>query len=1482
MNNYLPRLKKSIWMFVAVLLFSWQAQAQYCDPIYSTGTGSDDYIDGVILEDIENTSSGYSTSGIIGYSDYTDLSTVLNAGLEYTLELFNCPSWGETYTAWIDYNQDEVFDADEVLGTLGLSAGTSGTITFTVPVTALPSETRMRVRCVYPSGLTTLDPCNSQTFGEVEDYTIIFPAAGPYDLALTDIIDLASGCGLGSNSVTVEIFNVGTDVANDFSISYQITDPVLGLLTAVTEDYSGADIGSFDVIEYTFSTPADFSNYGDYLIEAWITWDLDEFDLNDANDLAITSIPIITTFPYIENFEAGSGGWMSGGILNSWELGYPDGPVISGPPPSTPSSENSWATSLYDYYNPYEDSYVLGPCFDFSTLEQPYVKFDIWWATYEFWDGARLEYSLDAGASWQALGDIGTGDNWYTPGGCYSFGYDPVTFLYFPAWEGSSAGWKTAKHELDILAGEPQVQLRMHFKSYAFTGYDGIAFDNFFVGDPYPDDIGVTSLVAPSSAPTLGATEAVTVTIENFGLNSESGFPVSYQMDGGTIHTETFVGSIASGAEANFTFTSTEDLTADGDYTFLAWTELDVDGYLGNDTLLKVVSNLLPITGTDAYYIYSNVYGGAEPWYTTTNSEAMNAVYGVGEWTQSFFETIDVASTFGTATCFVWLEGSDAMADELENFLNTNAEVIQNWVASGGHLFLNSAPNEGDGMSFLFDGVNLDYAWFTSTASEGDPTHPIFDGPFTPVGDSWTGGSFGHAAISGGDTYAVIVDQFTPERVVLAEKNWGAGVVMFGGMTPSYFHTPLTEATNLRWNIISYLGICTLSDTDVGVQSITEPTTGCGLGDEAVTVKVRNYGFEPQTDIPVNYSLDGGTTVSETVAGTLAPGETILYTFTELADVSAEGSHTIIAWSSLVGDTIISNDSSDITFTNIPIVSTYPYYQDFEAGDGGWSQGGAASTWELGSPADDIIDSPPPATPSSVNSWMTNLDGDYNNNEKSYVLGPCFDFEPLTLPYVQLDIWWEGENYYDGAELQYSLDGGVAWNVVGTIGSGDNWYTNYGVGFGYDPSWPSGYPEGWIGSGGDWKTAYHDISFLAGEPQVQFRIFFGSDGSVNWYNGVAFDNFKIADPFPDDIGVVALVDPPLASASYSSAETVTVAVKNFGTNSQTGFTVKYVADGGTTYSGTYAGSLAAGATGNFTFASTTDLSEFGSHEICAWTELAGDADLSNDSTCFDMYHMAPVTGGASYLVYSNSTGSEPFYGTEYSDAMDDVFGADWTLDYYEAMDPFEVFNPATCFIYMQGGADHSSEMQAFLDDNQSLVEAWVEAGGNLIMNASSYEITSGDTLQLGFDNTGIYFYWYTNEADAVDDTHPIFTGPFTPAGSDYTGYYISYGSLTGGDYTPLLVDQYSADRYLMGEQDWGAGHVLFAALYYPDYWTTYTEGENMHRNMLEYMKVCETGADLRVTDILSPDGGCGMTATETVTVEIENLRNSGNRVTGEI
>ena len=132
-----------------MLLGGATAFAQYCTPVYTTGTSDNDRIDGVVLGDISNTASGGEITDI-GYSDYTDLSTDLSNGATYTLSVTNGPSWSTTITAWIDFNQDEVFDTDEVLGNLSLSAAATGDITFTVPVTALAGETRMRVRGVYP------------------------------------------------------------------------------------------------------------------------------------------------------------------------------------------------------------------------------------------------------------------------------------------------------------------------------------------------------------------------------------------------------------------------------------------------------------------------------------------------------------------------------------------------------------------------------------------------------------------------------------------------------------------------------------------------------------------------------------------------------------------------------------------------------------------------------------------------------------------------------------------------------------------------------------------------------------------------------------------------------------------------------------------------------------------------------------------------------------------------------------------------------------------------------------------------------------------------------------------------------------------------------------------------------------------------------------------------------------------------------------
>ncbi len=111
--------------------------------------------------------------------------------------------------------------------------------------------------------------------------------------------------------------------------------------------------------------------------------------------------------------------------------------------------------------------------------------------------------------------------------------------------------------------------------------------------------------------------------------------------------------------------------------------------------------------------------------------------------------------------------------------------------------------------------------------------------------------------------------------------------------------------------IIAYeAGQTVVADNDVAVQSILSPVSGLNLtSTEPVTIKVRNYGTQPQSDIPVSFTLDGGETFTGTVAGTLEPGASIDYTFNQSVDLSTpDQTYTISACTNLDGDEFTDND----------------------------------------------------------------------------------------------------------------------------------------------------------------------------------------------------------------------------------------------------------------------------------------------------------------------------------------------------------------------------------------------------------------------------------------------------------------------------------------------------------------------------------------------------------------------------------------------
>ncbi len=130
------------------------------------------------------------------------------------------------------------------------------------------------------------------------------------------------------------------------------------------------------------------------------------------------------------------------------------------------------------------------------------------------------------------------------------------------------------------------------FISEYFNNNSRIDQVGVFSFNQFANDIGVVELVSPVSS-TLTNSETVTVRITNYGTQSVSNFPVSYQVDGGAVVTENYTGTLAVGADVNFTFSTTVDLSNEGHtYQIVTSTNMANDEDNTNDAITTDVKNL--------------------------------------------------------------------------------------------------------------------------------------------------------------------------------------------------------------------------------------------------------------------------------------------------------------------------------------------------------------------------------------------------------------------------------------------------------------------------------------------------------------------------------------------------------------------------------------------------------------------------------------------------------------------------------------------------------------------------------------------------------------------------------------------------------------------------------------------------------------------------------------------------------------------------
>ncbi|MBW8050215.1 MAG: hypothetical protein FVQ77_07730 [Cytophagales bacterium] len=417
--------------------------------------------------------------------------------------------------------------------------------------------------------------------------TITEPPAN--DVGVIALDTPLTNCGLSATeSVTIRVVNFGSVIQIGVPVSYSLDG-------GLPENEIIDTINPCDTVTYTFAATANLSTPGIHTFDAWTTLITDADSANDSlTNFLVENTLIVTTFPYLENFETGQGGWSSGGINSTWAFGTPAKTTID----SAGSGVNSWVTGGLGlgFYNSLENSQVVSPCFDFTSLIAPIIELNIWWNSEFSWDGAVLQSSINGGASWQNVGAFGDPDNWYND--------NTISGLFWTGntegWSGristgnGSGGWVIAIHDLTGLGGQSSVVFRIAFGSNGIFADEGFAFDDVYIHDRPANDAGVIAIDAPNTGCSLSDSESVTIRVRNFGTSLQDTIPVSYRINAGAPVNETITDTINPGDTLSFTFTTTADLATTGIYIFDAWTSLSGDTNYSNDSVLNyaVSSNL--------------------------------------------------------------------------------------------------------------------------------------------------------------------------------------------------------------------------------------------------------------------------------------------------------------------------------------------------------------------------------------------------------------------------------------------------------------------------------------------------------------------------------------------------------------------------------------------------------------------------------------------------------------------------------------------------------------------------------------------------------------------------------------------------------------------------------------------------------------------------------------------------------------------------
>lgn len=645
-----------------------------------------------------------------------------------------------------------------------------------------------------------------------------------------------------------------------------------------------------------------------------------------------------------------------------------------------------------------------------------------------------------------------------------------------------------------------------------------------------PPDAGVTNIVTPSntSACSYPAASVITVEVTNFSADTLAGIPVNFTVDGSGLVSET-TGTVNPGQTITYTFTGTADLSGSVSHQVVAYSTL------ANDT----------ITNNDSTSITYTIVAPA------------NIPYSLG------FETTEDISGLGiidaNSDSFTW--GIDTAGDA--NTGTRAAVYSYNTASAANDWIVMPCIN-------LVAGTDYKVEFFYKVASASWPENL--------------------AVYFGTSPDTISLSNLIVDLPGLTNTTYSQSSTNFTVPADAVYYFAFKSYSDAdMFNLfIDDILITEATPNDAGVISANIPAgTSCELGTFPVEVSVVNFGTDTLASVDVNFVINAGNVITETIAGPVAGGDTVVYTFTTQADFSNAGNYDVVVYTSVTGDIINNNDTFSVNIVKA-MPSDIPYTLGFETGEPvNWTIVDANvddTTWNINTSATYSHTGTNSATynyntASAANDWLIttclNLNAGSLYSLKYYFRARSASWPEKMAAYIG--------TLPDTAALSTLLyDNGTFSNITYQLA---------------------------------------DTAFTVPVSGVYY-IGFHATSDADMFN-IYLDDISITEIVPVDLGVidVSLTSPRCDLGGIA----VTASIVNNGTDTVTNFDLTYTVNGTSPVTENYTGILAPQDTMVYTFLQQAASATPGDYIIEVTVNASGDAVASNNQGVDTTSNLIPAT-----------------------------------------------------------------------------------------------------------------------------------------------------------------------------------------------------------------------------------------------------------------